>query len=183
MPERTAAAATSTSRTEEAVFKIFIRGSIDEVWREITKTDEPQGAFFNMRLFTPGLAPGAPMQMRTKSGKLTGAVGRVLEFDPPHRYAHTFRFTSYDDPECQVIYDLKEVTNGVEFTLTLKNMPAGTRTAKDMKGGGTMIVNTLKAIVETGRPKLGTRLLYLLFAVTEPFSPKRLRSENWPLES
>lgn len=41
--------------SERAVFKIFIRGSIEAVWHEITKTDEPQLCMFNMRLDTDGL--------------------------------------------------------------------------------------------------------------------------------
>jgi uncharacterized protein YndB with AHSA1/START domain len=169
------------ANTERAVFKVVIRGSIDAVWREITKTHEPQGCMFNNQLHTTGLKPGAPIRMRTRSGKYTGVVGDVLEFDPPNRYSHTFRFTNYDDPICRVIYDLKEVPGGVEFTLTVEDMPSGTKTAQQMKQGGTMIVNTLKAIVETGRPSFGIRLLYGLFKVLEPFSPKRCRSENWPL--
>lgn len=166
---------------ERAVFRIFIRGTLDAVWREITRTDAPQRCMFNMRLHTDGLRPGGKIRMRTASGKYTGVVGEVLEFDPPRRYAHTFRFTSYDDPECKVIYDLREVADGVEFTLTLEDLPAGTRTAREMTRGATMIVNTLKAVVETGRPALGTRLLFVLFKIMEPFSPRRLRSENWPL--
>lgn len=170
------------SESQRAVFKIVINGSIDAVWREITKTHEPQGCFFNMQLHTPGLKPGAPMQMRTRSGRFVGAFGEVFEFDPPRRYAHTFRFTNYDDPPCKVIYDLKEVPGGTEFTMTLDDLPAGTRTAKDMTGGAKMILNTLKSIIEKGRPSLGTRMLYRMFRIMEPFSPKRLRVENWPMK-
>ena len=94
--------------------------------------------------------------MRTKNGKYTGVVGEILEFDPPRRYAHTMRFTQMDDPPCTVTYDLTQE-------------------------GGTMIVNTLKAVVETGRPTLGTRTLYVLFALLEPFSPKSTKTENWAL--
>jgi uncharacterized protein YndB with AHSA1/START domain len=167
--------------TEKAVFKVFIRGRIEDVWREITKTDEPQACMFNTQLHTSGLRPGGKMRMRTKSGKYTVVAGDILEFNPPRRYAHTFRFAQYDDPPCKVIYDLKEVEGGVEFTLTVEDMPAGTKTAKQMTQGGTMIVNTLKAVVETGRPSFGTRVLYKLFRVLEPLSPKSTRSEHWPL--
>ncbi|CAN5556520.1 hypothetical protein BH11PLA2_BH11PLA2_06000 [soil metagenome] len=167
--------------TERAIYKVFIRGSIDAVWSEITKTESIQQCMFNMRLHTPGLKVGAPIQMRTKSGKHTGVIGEVLEFDPPHRYSHTFQFTNFDDQPCVVTYDLKEVTGGVEFLLTIDRLPNGTRTAKQMKQGGTLIVNALKAIVERGRPPFGTRLLYKLFRIMEPFSPRRTRSENWPL--
>ena len=167
--------------TERAVYKVFIRGTIDAVWNEITKTGEAQKCMFNMQLHTPGLKPSAPIRMRTRNGKYTGVVGEVLEFAPPHRYSHTFRFTNYDDPPCKVTYDLKEVTGGVEFTLTIDDMPKGTKTAKQMTQGGTMIVNSLKAIVEHGRPSFGTRMLYVLFRIMEPLSPKRTRTENWPL--
>ena len=168
------------AETERAVFTIFIRGSIQAVWNEITRTDEPQKAMFNMRLETDGLKPGGKVRMRTGNGKYTGVVGEVLEFDPPHRYAHTFKFTSYDDPPCKVIYTLKEVEGGMEFSLIAEDIPSGTSTAKEMKRGGEMIVKTLKAIVETGRPPFGVRMLHVLFRLMEPFSPRKSRSTNWP---
>jgi uncharacterized protein YndB with AHSA1/START domain len=170
------------AESDRAVFKVFIRGSAEAVWREITKTDSLQGCMFNMRLVTPGLAPGSAIQMRTKSGKYVGVVGEVIEYDPPRKYSHTFKFTQFDDPPCTVTYELKPVTNGVEFTMTLDNLPPGTKTAKQMVAGGKMIVNTLKAIVETGRPKLGIRLLYRLFRLLESTTPARCRVENWQLE-
>jgi uncharacterized protein YndB with AHSA1/START domain len=166
--------------TLRSVSQVFIRGTIAQVWREITKTDEVQGCMFNMRLHTTGLKVGAKIRMRSPDGKYTGVVGEVLEFDPPHRYAHTFRFTNFDDPPCKVIYDLKEVPGGVEFTLTSEDIPAGTKTAKQMIPGGDMITRTLKAIVETGRPTFGTRMLYVLFKVMAPFTPKKCLSSNWP---
>ena len=170
------------AETERFVNKIVINASIEEVWQEITKTDEVQGAMFNMQLHTDGLAPGGKVRMRSKNGKWTGVVGEVLEYDPPRRYAHTFKFTQYDDPPCTVIYDLKEVEGGIEFTLTSENVPVGTKSAKEMRRGGDMIVKTLKAIIETGKPPLGIRILFVLFKVLEPFTPARSRSEHWPLD-
>lgn len=167
---------------EKAIFRVVIRGSIDSVWREITKTDELQKCMFNMRLETNGLKPGGQIRMRSPSGKYTGVVGEVLEFQPPHRYVHTFRFTQFDDPPCTVIHELKEVDGGVEYTLTHENLPSGTKTAKQMNQGGPMIVSTLKAVVERGRPSFGVRLLHMLFKVLEPLNPKKCRSENWPVD-
>jgi uncharacterized protein YndB with AHSA1/START domain len=167
---------------ERIVSRILIRASIEEVWREITKTDSPQGAFFNMRMHTDGLRAGGQVRMRSANGKYTGVVGEILEFDPPHRFAHTFKFTQYDDPPCKVIYELKEVADGVEFTLISEDVPRGTKTAKEMHRGGDMIVKTLKAIVETGHAPYGTRMLHVLFKLMEPFSPKSTRTEHWPLD-
>lgn len=166
---------------ETSVFEVRIRGSIDAVWREITKTDELQGAIFNAKMHTTGLEPGGAVQMRTASGKYTSMVGHVLEFAPPTRFVHTLAFTMNGDPESIVEYDLTEDGDEVVFRLTA-HMPPGTKTAKQMMQGGTMIVNTLKRIVETGRPSLGIRMLYGLFKVLEATTPKRCRAENWPME-
>src|SRR5579863_5081424 len=131
---------------EKAVFRVVMRGSIENVWHEITKTDELQKCMFNMRLVTNGLRPGGQIRMQSPNGKYTGVVGEVLEFQPPHRYVHTFRFTQFDEPPCTVIHELKAVEGGVEYTLTHENLPVGTRTMKQMNQGGPMICNTLKAM-------------------------------------
>ena len=78
-------------------------------------------------------------------------------------------------------YDLKQVEGGVEVTLTVLNIPAGTKTANEMQRGGMFILNNLKAIVETGRPPLGSRVMYVAFGALEFVLPNRTRSENWPL--
>src|SRR5258708_21231989 len=137
---------------------------------------------FNMRLGPDGLKPGGQMRMRYASGKYTGVVGEVLEFQAPHRYVHTFRFTQFDDPPCTVIHELKEVEGGVEYTLTHENLLAGTKTAKQMNQGGPMICSTLKAVVERGRPSFGVCLLHVLFTVLGPLTPKKCLSENWPVD-
>jgi uncharacterized protein YndB with AHSA1/START domain len=161
---------------------VLIQGRIEDVWREITKTDEPQLAMFNSRMLTTVLGPGAPIRMRSPDNRYTGVVGEVLEYDPPHRFAHTMKFTAYDDPVCRVTYELRETPEGVEFTLTSEEVPAGTKTAKDMARGGDFIAGTLKAIVEKGRPPLGTRLLFGLFGLLAFLNPEKSRSEHWPLE-
>jgi uncharacterized protein YndB with AHSA1/START domain len=165
-----------------SMFRVLIRGSVEQVWNEITRTDEPIAAFFNNRMHVGELKPGSRLAMRTADGKWTGVVGKILEVVPLKRFSHSFRFTAYDDPECVVIYEIEEAEGGVQFTLTIENLPAGTKTAKNMVQGGTMITNTLKSVIETGRPSFGMRMLYTLFKVMAPFSPKRCLSEHWPID-
>ena len=166
------------SEKQKAVFKVMIRGTIEQVWHEITKRDEVQKCMFNMKLDST-LEVGSKMFMRSNDGKYTSVVGEVLEFDPPNRYAHTFKFTNHDDPPCRVTYDLKTVGDQVEFVMTTDQMEPGCKSTKQMMQGGTMIVETLKAMVETGKPPFKVRLLYGLFALLGPLTPKRCRSENW----
>ncbi len=165
----------------EAVFRIFVNADIQRVWHELTKTGEAQGAVFNAWLHTTGLVPGARMQMRTGSGKHVIVDGEVRVFDPPNRFVHTHRFTQYDDPVCQVSYELKPVGTGVEVTLRVIGLAANSRTGKSMASGGTSMMNSLKAIAENGHPTLGTRIMYWLFDHLEFVLPERTRSEHWPL--
>ena len=165
----------------KAVFRVVINGSIEAVWRELTKQGEPQAAVFNAWLHTQELAVGMKMQMRTGSGKYVMVVGEITVYEPPHRFAHTFRFTQYDDPPCEVIYALKQLPAGVECTLTVDRIPVGTKTAKDMQSGGNMITSTLKRVVESGKPSLGMRVMYWLFGKMEFVLPKKSATKNWPL--
>lgn len=169
------------SESNRLVSRIVIAGSQQAIWRELTKQGEPQQAVFNAWLHAQALQPGAQLQMRTGSGKKVIVIGEVVDFDPPHRFAHTFRFTQYDDPPCTVVYELKPVAGGIEVTLTVDNIPTGTRTAKSMQSGSTSILETLKAMVEEGRPKFGTRLMYALFDRMEFVLPKRCDASHWPL--
>ena len=81
-----------------------------------------------------------------------------------------------------MLYELQQEDEGVLFTLTVYDMPVGTKTEKQMLQGGTMIVNTLKRVMETGKPSLTTRMLFVLFKVLAPTSPKKCRSKNWPVD-
>jgi len=166
---------------EKAVFRVLIRGSVDDVWRELTRTDRPQWAMFNSVLHTDGVAPGGELRMRSPDGRFTAVTGRYIEVEEKVRLSHTMRFTTYDDPEATITYRLEEVEEGVRLTLTVERMTPGSKSAKQMKQGGTFIVNNLKAIVETGRPTLGARLLFVLFKLLAPFNPASTRSEHWQL--
>ena len=160
------------------VFEVFIRGTIEAVWHEVTKTDAVQRPMFNMRMDTT-LDVGAPLHMRTANGRYTGFVGEVLEVEPPRRLAYTFKFTNYDDPPCRIVYELEPVDEGVRFRMITDRLTAGTRSTKAMTQGGHMIVAGLKSVIETGDVPFKTRLLYHFFRAMQPLSPKRLRSENF----
>jgi hypothetical protein len=81
-----------------------------------------------------------------------------------------------------VTYELKPVAGGIEVTLTVDDMPVGTKTEKEMTKGGDFILANLKAIVEKGRPPLGARLMYAMFGALEFMLPGRTKSAHWPLE-
>lgn len=164
------------------VFRVVIAGSQEAIFRELTAIDRPLGAIFNSHMHTTGLRPGGRIQMRTVSGGRVIVEGDVVEFDPPHRFVHTHRFTQHDDPVCKVTYQLKPVAGGIEVTLTVDDVPVGTKTAKGMASGGTFMLENLKAIVETGRPTFKARLMYAMFGALEFLLPAKTKTEHWPLD-
>ena len=166
-----------------AVYTVTINAPIDAVWKELTKTGEPQPAIFNSVMHTSGgVRPGSTIQMRTKDNKFVAMVGAILEVTPPTRFSHTLKFTQHDDPECIVVYELEDRGGSTHFTLTIENMPQGTKTAKSMKQGGPMICNTLKRVCETGKAALMIRTLYAVFGLLGPImTPAKCKVENWPL--
>ena len=142
----------------DRVFRIHIEAPPERVWKEITKTDEAQGAVYNAWLATTVLGEGAPLQMRTGTGKNVIVDGHVLVHRPFTHFAHTHRFTQYEDPVCEVHYLLVEKDGGTEVTMRIKGCPEGTRTAKDMAAGGDFILKNLKQLAEGRGLPFGTRV-------------------------
>lgn len=168
--------------TTKIVNRVLIQAPIEVVWKTLTEDGVVQPFFFNSVLHTTTLAPGAPMRMRTLGGKYTGVVGEVLEIEAPHRYVTTFKFTNFDDPICKVSHELREVSGGVEYTLTSEEVPAGTKTEKQMTQGGPFITEVLQAVAEGRKPPFKYRLILGMIGAFSFLSPKSSRSEHWPLD-
>lgn len=167
---------------DKQFYRITIAASIDAVWSQLVKTDEMLPFFFGSVCDCKDMTVGAPFAMRSPNGKYTSVVGEVLDFSPPYRYSHTFKFTNYDDAPCTVTYELKEVESGVEFTLITENVPAGTKTESSMAQGGSYITNNLKSVVETGKATFSGKLILFMIGITAGFTPKQCLSEHWQLD-
>lgn len=171
------------SEVTQQISRVIIRATLQQVWDAITKEGVVLPHFFGSVMHTTGLKPGSQLRMRTPNGKYTAVVGEILEWDPPHRFSHTFRFTDLNDPPCRVSYELKEVDGGVEFTLISDQIVAGSKTEKQMAQGGPFITSVLKCVVEDGRPSFKQRLMLGMITVLGPLiTPAVCRSENWPLD-
>lgn len=173
---------TSSPKQPKNITKIKIDAPIETVWSELIKTNSPLPFFFGSVCKTTELGEGAPIRMQSPNGKYTSVAGTVTVFEPPYRYGHTFKFTNLDDPPCHVTYVLKEVDGGVEFSLITEGTIPGSKTEKSMDQGAGFITQNLKAVIETGKPTGGGKMLLLLIKLMGPFSPKICKSENWPLD-
>lgn len=164
-----------------AVYRVQIEAPIRVVWDTLVKTDQVLPFFFGAVCDGGGgLQAGKPMRMVSADGKFAIVVGEVLDFTPPYRYAHTMKFTQYPDAPCTVIYELKEVSGGTEFTLITEGVPAGSKTEKSMVPGGKFITETLKALVETGKAPFSARMIMAMGPLMSFTVPKVCKIENWP---
>ena len=168
--------------SDKQFYRVVIEAPIERVWGALTKRGEVLPFFFGSVLETTTLAPGAPVRMRSANGKYTGVVGEVLDFTPPSRYSHTFKFTNLDDPLCIVTYELKAIEGGTEFTLITEGVPKGTKTEKNMAFGGEFITENLKRCVENRKPTFTARMIMVMGRLMAWMNPKICRSENWPLD-
>ena len=138
--------ATATKpETATQVSQVTINAPIQKVWDTLTKEGEVLPFFFGTVMHTTTMGPGAPVRMRTPNGKYTGVVGEVLEYDPPHKYSMTFKFTDVDEPICKITHELKEVDGGTQFTLTSEEDPVG-QDRKENGAGGTVYCQLLEEI-------------------------------------
>ena len=168
---------------EKRIFKTIINAPIETVWNTLVKTDQVLPFFFGSVCETKdGLKPGRKIRMVTPDRKIAAVVGEVLEFSPPHRYAHTMAFTQFaGEAASTVTYELKEVPGGTEFSLITTNVPAGSKSEKSMAQGGPFIVENLKKLVETGKPAFSGAMVMMLNPLMGLMTPKACRIENWPL--
>lgn len=167
-----------------AIYKTLIKASIETVWNILVQTDEVLPFFFGGVCDTEnGLKPGAAMRMITPNRKFASVVGEVLDFSPPHRYAHTLKFTDLEDAPCTVTYELKETPEGVEFSLITENVPIGSKTEKSMAQGGPFIIKNLKSLAETGKAAMSGRMVVWMAPMMGLLTPKVCKIENWPLKA
>jgi uncharacterized protein YndB with AHSA1/START domain len=168
---------------ERQIWTVIINAPIETVWNTLVKTDEVLPFLFGAVCETEsGFEIGSPMRMVSANKKYAIATGTVLEFKPPYRFSHTISFTRVEgENPARTTYDLREVPEGTELTLTSEALP-GTKMGKMIKGGP-FIVKNLKRFVETGKPAFSGSMVMALAPLMALMTPKICRIENWPLKA
>ena len=168
---------------ERRMWRVVIDAPIEIVWNTLVKTDEVLPFLFGAVCETDGeFAVGKPMRMVSGDGKLAIAVGRVLVFDPPHRFSHTISFTQVEgERPARTTYELRETPSGTEVTLISEAVPAS-KMGK-MAKSGPFIMDNLKAFIETGKPTFGGTVMMRVAPLVSLFASKRSRIVNWPLNA
>jgi uncharacterized protein YndB with AHSA1/START domain len=161
------------------VYRIYIRATPEAIWNAITRP-EWTARYGYTGLVEYDLRPGGAYRVRPTDGfraaseaqgySLPDVIidGEVLEADPPHRLATTFRMLM--DPEIaaehvtRITHEIVQATDGVcclTLTHELEGAPrlaailSGAGEAGGACGGHAWTLSDLKTLLETGRPFAG----------------------------
>jgi uncharacterized protein YndB with AHSA1/START domain len=165
------------------VLSIHIDVPVAAVWAEITKTGRIQRALYNTVLECE-LTPGSKLRYSSPDKKRVFIVGEVVEVEAPHRFSHTYRFTTHLEPATLVTWELREEAGGCRVTITHSNWTTVHTKPEKVAVGWQEILGLLKQDLETGTLPLKTRLQYrvmgwLLFLLPRTTKTSYVDEQGW----
>lgn len=151
---------TGTTTLPDHVISIHIDVPVQRVWEEITKTGRLQRALYNTVLETD-LVPGSRLRYYSPDRKRVFIVGEVVEVDPPRKFSHTYRFTTWKTGgPTLVTWELAEEGTGCRVTVTHSGWTAEHEKPEKVAAGWKEILGLLKQELETGDLPTKTKVLY-----------------------
>lgn len=132
------------SSLPEHVTSIHIDVPPRRVWDEITKTGRVQRALYNTVLECE-LAPGSRLRYYSPDRKRVFIVGEVVEVEPPRKFSHTYRFTTWKTGgPTLVTWELEEEDGGCRVTVTHSGWTAAHEAPEKSAAGWKEILELLK---------------------------------------
>jgi uncharacterized protein YndB with AHSA1/START domain len=111
--------------------------------------------YFNSRVESEW-TPGSPFQMRRADGGVDIA-GEILEADPPRKLVHSFNIRwdpDNDDPPSRVTWEITPMGDTCRLSLVHDGFASATKTYGEVGGGWSLILSSLKSLLETGQALL-----------------------------
>jgi uncharacterized protein YndB with AHSA1/START domain/predicted transcriptional regulator len=134
------------------VHVVHIRTTPEKLWAAITRPEFTRQYYHGTDITSDWKVGSKIEYLLPKDGKMEVAVtGKVLEFAPHRRLAHTFSFPSTGDEPTKVTYDLEPIGEMVKLTMTHEGFAGETKTYRGIKGGWGPIFDGLKSLLETGK--------------------------------
>ena len=162
---------------ERQIHHVDIEAPISDVWSEITKLRHIQKPMFNT-ILESDFKPGSHLLYRSKDGKRVFIIGEILEFVPPRRFVHTFRFTALPETPTLVEWTLEEHSAVTRVTIVHSRFTDQKKTADSVRGSWVAILGNVKSVVETGDVPRGTRIKHGLMQAFMFMAPKSTLREN-----
>lgn len=135
------------------VFEILIRTTPEKLWQAITDGTFTEQYYYGTRV-TSTWTKGAMIHYQRPDG---GSMldGEILEIDPPRRLVTTF-VPLWDDeakaaPRSRVTYEIEAMGPVCKLTLIHDDLVAGAALTRGVKSGWSVILSSLKTLLETGQ--------------------------------
>lgn len=147
----------SMSVETKQVYVLYIRTSIDKLWKALIRAEITPEWFAGMSVrFEPEV--GAPLTYEVKGveGQAVQLVrGKVLEFSPQKSLAYSFSLQVDEkvraDKESRVRYELEDLGETVKLTVTHDQFEGETPSYVGTSQGWPMHLSNLKTFIETGK--------------------------------
>jgi uncharacterized protein YndB with AHSA1/START domain len=149
---------TATAVETTQVYQLFIKAPPEAIWKALLEPEFTEQYFHGTRFDSTDLAPGSRFVTHIAADGRVAVEGTVLEFDPPHRFVHTWRAMYADELAAEspsrVTWEIEPHDEGYcKVTVVHDQLDGAPKTAENVSGGGWMyILSGLKTLLETGAP-------------------------------
>ncbi|MEA2646397.1 MAG: hypothetical protein QOE92_1480 [Chloroflexota bacterium] len=138
-----------------SVYQIYVKATPERVWEAITSPDMTKDYYFDS-LVESDWRPGSDYAYKNADRTFDLIVGKVLEADPPRRLVQTFSGRWEEgmlaDPPTRVTWEIEQMGEACKLTLVHDQFESETMTYEQVNGGWSVILSSLKTLVETGKP-------------------------------
>lgn len=157
---------------------IEIAAPIEAVWAEITKLRGVQRALMDTVLET-SFEPGDPLYYKSRDGKRTFIVGRIVEVRPPELLVHTQVLTTRDYAPTLVTWRLSTTASGgTRVTVEHTGWQDGVKGVDSVDSTWAWILRELKNVLESGSVATSTAVKYGAMRAFLWAMPARTRTDR-----
>ena len=161
---------TDTTTTTAQIYRVYIRATPEAIWEAITSPDWNDRYGYSCKSIY-GVTPGSPYQALANEGMVQMGTpevvvdGEIIEFDPPRRLVHTYRFHFTPEMVAEgfttLTYEIEAEHDGITSLMVTHDVTGapitaatvdGTGHGKLAEGGGgwPWILSGLKTLLESG---------------------------------
>ena len=133
--------------TDDRVYEVEVTATPEAAWHALTDPDTVKRYYYGTSPRTTWEV-GSPIDFVDDDGDVQ-LTGVVLEFDPPHRLAHTFIATWYGERDDQgsLHWEVAPSAAGARITLVHRGARAETREGAETSGGSREIIEALRDLL------------------------------------
>ena len=134
---------------------IVIAATPEQIWHAITDPERTAQWYFGTRVRSTW-EPGSPIDYVDADGDVQ-LTGEVVEVVPNEKLIHTFKAVwspdIADDPSSRYEFRIESMGEALSrVTIEHSGIPVGTPTEEQVSGGSSLILSSLKTLLETGKP-------------------------------